>query len=90
MYFHQDPRRGHSMKKPISDNIDYASLAQGLRDLAKAVKLLPPGSVAERESLRTAAEAVCRALADDARSPSAEDTGDLTPEEEVQLLHILE
>ncbi len=78
------------MTKPVSDNTDYAVLTQVLRDLAKAVRLLPPASVAERENLREAARAFYLALADNAGSAAEKDPGDLTPEEEVQLLHILE
>jgi hypothetical protein len=65
--------------------------AEILRDLAKTAASLPAADVAHREALRDAAAALSSALGGGA--PGSNDdasVADLTPDEEVRLLHILE
>jgi len=90
------------LRKTIRMHFHYALFAEILRDLAKTVSALPPADVAHREALREGAIALYRALETGAaaapgkREPRAgarEDETDLanmTPEEEVLLLHVME
>jgi hypothetical protein len=85
-------------RKTIRMHFHYALFAEILRDLARTVSLLPPDDVAHREALREGAQALHRALDDDASSAGdAPEAGcaeapvaKLTPDEEVLLLHVLE
>jgi hypothetical protein len=87
-------------RKSVRMHFHYGLFADILSDLANTVSAMPPDDVGHREALRTAAEALHRALAPAKRthkgtgrkasSKSPDDTSEMTAEEEVQLLHILE
>ena len=84
-------------RKSVRMHFHYALFAEILRDLAKTVALMPPEDAVHRDALRTAAEALYRALCADTKSGSEkcgrrdkDDISELTPEEEVLLLHCLE
>jgi hypothetical protein len=66
----------------------YALFAEILHELAKTAASLPAGDLAHREALCDAARAFYLAL--EADKHKSDDPDDLTPEEEVRLLHILE
>jgi hypothetical protein len=72
-------------RKSIHMHIHYALFADILRDLAKTVAAMPPDDVAHRDAIREAAKALYDALAAD-----ADDISQMTPEEEVLLLHVIE
>jgi hypothetical protein len=84
-------------RKSVRMHFHYALFAEILRDLAKTVALMPPEDAVHRDALRTAAEVLYRALCADLK-PGGEkcgkrdkdDISELTPEEEVLLLHCLE
>jgi hypothetical protein len=87
-------------RKSVHMHFHYALFAEVLRDLAKTVAVMPPEDTVHRDALRTAAEALCRALGAETKPGSEEnrnlvnrgkdDLSELTPEEEVLLLHCLE
>jgi hypothetical protein len=62
----------------------YAFFAEILHELARTVSRLPPSDVQHREALRNGAKALYDALLE--RSDPAQ----MTPEEEVLLLHVME
>ena len=77
----------------------YALVGRILQDLAKTVSEMPPADAEHRNVLREGAEVLYRALGgrgDGDRSrkrgapESAADPSQMTPEEEVLLLHIME
>jgi hypothetical protein len=88
------------IRKSVRMHFHYALFAEILRDLAKTVALMPPKDAVHREALRTAAEALYRSLGGNTKPVSKEiqksgrldkdDIAELTPEEEVLLLHVLE
>jgi hypothetical protein len=66
----------------------YALFADILQDLARTVSSVPPADAAHRDALREAAKALYLAL-----EPGRNDKADLaqmTPDEEVTLLHVME
>ena len=70
-------------------HFDFALFAAILCDLAKAISSAPPGYPASRDkTLREAAKALWDAL--DERRNDRRNLAELTPEEEVRLLHIME
>jgi len=90
-------------RKSVHMHFHYALFADILRELATTVSKMLPDDLTHREAVRTAAAALYRALSDDkdARQESRgngrrcgrhkkEDISELTPEEEVLLLHVLE
>src|SRR5574341_32314 len=92
-------------RKSLRMHIHYALFAEILHELAKTASSMPQGDVAQRAALRAAARALYRALEvdpmDENRRPGKgarrkgldEDRNDIwqmTPEEEVLLLHVLE
>jgi hypothetical protein len=77
------------VRKSVRMHFHYALFAEILRDLAKTVASLPAADVAHRDELCEAAEALYLALKTDRRGDE-NDEGDLTPDEEVRLLHIME
>jgi hypothetical protein len=87
-------------RKSVHMHFHYGLFADILLDLAKTATSMPPEDVVHREALRTAAEALYRALSADpkpgsketcaSRGPNKNDISELTPEEEVLLLHALE
>jgi len=93
-------------RKSVHIHIHHALFADILRDLAKTVSAMPPADVAHRRALRDAAKALHAALAaastssdrvccrkDERRNiadEAADDTSEMSPEEEVLLLHVME
>jgi hypothetical protein len=75
-------------KKAVRMHFHYSLFAEILGELAGTASAMPRHDKAHREALRDAA----RALADALAEPAAEhaDPGEMTPEEEVLLLHIME
>jgi hypothetical protein len=79
------------VRKSVRMHFHYALFAEILRDLANTVASLPAAEIAHREALRDAAKALYLALNADARgSKDEDDISNMTPEEEVRLLHVLE
>jgi hypothetical protein len=90
-------------RKSIRMHLHYGLFAEILGDLATTVSAMPPDDVAHREALRDAAKALYRALRsaraarhaspgerhDRARKDES-DISDMTPEEAVLLLHVME
>lgn len=74
------------VRQSVSMHFQYALFAEILRDLAGSVTSFPVENVEQRDALRGAAQALYLALS----RGHANDAADLTPEEEVRLLHILE
>jgi hypothetical protein len=75
-------------RKSVRMHFHYALFAEILHELAKTAASLPAGDLAHREALCDAARAFYLAL--EADKHKSDDAADLTPEEEVRLLHILE
>jgi hypothetical protein len=76
-------------RKSVRMHFHFALFAEILRDLARTVAAVPPSDAEHREALREAAEALYLALApDDVRRDDG--PSDLTPDEEVRLLHVME
>lgn len=76
------------VRKSVRMHFHYALFAEILRDLAKTVASLPATDSAHRAALCEAAKSLYLAL--QAESTHRDDIADLTPDEEVRLLHILE
>jgi hypothetical protein len=72
------------VRKSVRMHFHCALFAEILRELAKTAASLPTADTAHRIALADAAEALCLAL----RHP--EGVADLTAEEEVRILHIME
>ena len=72
------------VRKSIRMHFHYALFAEILHDLARTVSELPPADAQHRDALREGAKALYRAL-DDTGDPS-----EMTPDEEVLLLHVME
>jgi hypothetical protein len=79
---------GDDVRKSVRMHFHYALFAEILRDLARTVASVAADNLAHREALRDAAKALYVALENNCarRDPAA----DLTPKEEVGLLHIME
>ena len=77
------------VRKSVRMHFHYGLFADILHDLAKTVSSLPASDLAHREVLRDAAEALHSALQAGDQAGS-EDVSNLTADEEVRLLHILE
>ena len=87
------------VRKSVRMHFHYGLFADILRDLANTVSSVPPDDADHRDALRTAAEALYRALdtkgasrgGEPRRSASKDDgVSSMTPEEEVLLLHVME
>jgi hypothetical protein len=75
-------------RKSVRMNFHYALFADILRDLAKTVSSMPTSDAVHRHALREGAKALYLAL-----NPSCSDKADfaqMTPDEEVLLLHVME
>jgi hypothetical protein len=92
-------RRGDAdVRKSVHIHFHYALFSAILQDLAATISGLRAIDADHREPLRAAAEALCRALAADVRTDSVaacaivadNDLTNLTPQEEVLLLHVME
>lgn len=77
------------MTKQVPDESDYASFAKTLHDLAKIIASSRPAEIPHRRALRDAAKALYLALEADT-SEDEDEIANMTPEEEVRLLHIME
>jgi hypothetical protein len=92
-------------RRSVHMHFHYALFADILHDLAKTVSSMPPDDAAHREAVREAAKALYLSLNDratnvrrhsgvndgrDAGREKADDISQMTPEEEVLLLHVLE
>ena len=85
-------------RRSVHMHFHYALFADILRDLAKTVSALPPEDAAHREAVREAAKALYLSLDDRGATKAGNagcrkkigDVSELTPEEEVLLLHVLE
>ena len=79
------------VRKSVHLHFHYGFFAEILRDLAKTVVSMPLSDVAHREVLRDAAQALYLALkVEPGEGKDKDDVSQLTPEEEVRLLHIME
>ena len=87
-------RQGNAeTRKSVRMHFHYMLFAEILHDLAKTVAALPPADISHREALRDAAKALYGALEaglDKSEDKGSEDISNLTPEQEVGLLHIME
>ena len=78
-------------RKSVRMHFHYALFAEILRDLAKTVAAMPPADVAHRDALRDAAKALYLALKAEAqKNKDKDDISNMTPDQEVRLLHIME
>ena len=87
-------------RKSIRMHFHYALFAEILQDLAKTVSEMPLADAEHRNLLREGAKALYRALGPSAHDDhvkkkrgarmSAADPSQMTPEEEVLLLHVME
>ena len=92
-------------RKSIRMHLHYGLFAEILQELAKTASAMPEDDTEHRNTLRDAANALHRSLAsksaiadrrpskNEVRGPEHKDefdTSNLTPEEEVRLLHVLE
>jgi hypothetical protein len=83
-------------RRSVHMHFHYALFADILRDLAKTVSAMPLEDAAHREAVREAAKALYLSLDDGAARvggagrKKADDFSEMTPEEEVLLLHVLE
>jgi hypothetical protein len=76
------------VRKSVRMHFHYALFAEILRDLARTVSAVPPSDAAHRDALREGAKALYRAL--DPRRSDKDDLAQMTPDEEVALLHVME
>lgn len=76
-------------RKSVRMHFHHMLFADILRDLAKTTAALPAQDIAHREALRDGARALCDALEGGAENAD-DDVADMTPEDEVRLLHVLE
>jgi hypothetical protein len=82
-------------RRSVHMHFHYALFADILRDLAKTVSGMPPQDADHRKAVRDAAKALYLSLTERAARARAAgkktgDASELTPEEEVLLLHVLE
>jgi hypothetical protein len=75
-------------RKSVRMHFHYALFAEILYDLARTVSAVPPADAAHRDALREGAKALYRAL--DPRGNDKDDLSQMTPEDEVLLLHVME
>jgi hypothetical protein len=71
-------------RKSVRMHFHYALFAEILYELARTVSKLPPSDAGHRDALREGAKALCDALLEKS------DATQITPEEEVLLLHVME
>ena len=76
------------VRKSVHLHFHYALFAEILHDLARTVSAMPPSDAAHRDALRNGAEALYRAL--DPRDNDRADLAEMTPDEEIALLHVME
>ena len=71
-------------RKSVRIHFHYALFAEILHELARTVSKLPPSDTGHRDALREGAKALYDALLEKS------DATQITPEEEVLLLHVME
>jgi hypothetical protein len=76
------------VRKTVRMHFHYGLFADILHDLAKTVCSVPPADSAHRDALREGAKALYQAL--NPRRNDKDDIAQMTPEEEVLLLHVME
>jgi len=76
------------VRKSVRMHFHYGLFADILHDLAKTVSSVPPADAAHRDALREGAKALYQAL--NPRRNDKDDIAQMTPEEEVLLLHVME
>jgi hypothetical protein len=76
------------VRKSVRMHFHYALFADILRDLAKTVSSVPPADAAHRDALREGAKALYLALG--AGRNDQDDIAQMTPDQEVMLLHVME
>ena len=76
------------IRKTVRMHFHYGLFADILHDLAKTVSSVPPADAAHRDALRQGAKALYQAL--NPRRNDKDDIAQMTPEEEVLLLHVME
>jgi hypothetical protein len=76
------------VRKSVHLHFHYALFAEILHDLARTVSAVPPSDSAHRDALREGAGALYRAPAP--RGNDRADLAEMTPDEEVALLHVME
>jgi hypothetical protein len=76
------------VRKSVRMHFHYGLFADILHDLAKTVSSMPPADAAHRDALREGAKALYQAL--NPRRNDKDDIAQMTPEEEVLLLHVME
>jgi hypothetical protein len=76
------------VRKTVHMHFHYALFAEILHDLARTASSVPPDDAAHRDALREGAKSLYRAL--DPRRSDKDDLAQMTPEEEVALLHVME
>jgi hypothetical protein len=76
------------IRKSVRMHFHYGLFADILHDLAKTVSSVPPADAAHRDALREAAKDLYQAL--NPRRNDKDDIAQMTPEEEVLLLHVME
>jgi hypothetical protein len=82
---------GSDTRKSVRMHFHYALFAEILRDLARTAAAVPLADVVHRQALRDGAKALSLALDSAAGKRTDEnDLTQLTPEEEVLLLHVME
>ena len=79
---------GEAEKKAVRMHFHYSLFAEILEELARTASAMPRHDKEHREAMRDAARALCEALAE----PAAEhaEPGEMSAEDEVLLLHIME
>jgi len=84
-------------RRSVHMHFHYALFAEILRDVARTVSAMPPQDADHRQALRETAKALYLSLEPPARTvrkvgggKKADDASEMTPEEEVLLLHVLE
>ena len=77
-------------RKSIRMHFHYEFFAEILHELARTVTRLPLADTAHRDALRDAAKALYRSLGENAKEPEDPEESEMTPDEEVLLLHVME
>ena len=82
---------GSDTRKSVRMHFHYELFSEILRDLARTAASVPPADVAHRDALAAGAKALCLALENAAgKNKDKNDVTQLTPEEEVLVLHVME
>jgi len=82
---------GNGERKSVRLHLHHALFAEILNELAKTASAIPAADARHREALAAGAGALAAALSpSEAAVAEGDDVGDMTPDEEVKLLHILE